>query len=425
LRDTAGVYGFDMILIAVPLAAALAITRYRLYSVDRFVDSALVYLALTLVLGGLYVGAVISSGRLVGAAGDRSPAAVALATLVAVAVAAPLRRRLQAALSRRLHRRRYDAVRVVDEYVRRLRDEQAPLSALEATLARALGDPTMQLGLWQPATSSFVGMDGAPIDANQPGRSSFHAMRGAAAVAVVVHDPVLDAEPLLLEDVTRAAALPLENGRLHVELLARLDEVNASRQRIVTAAYEERRRLERDLHDGAQQRLVSLALSLRLARSGVDSASAVVLDEAADQLTTAVREVRELARGIHPAGLTEDGLAAALESMAARTPVPVVVDVPDRPFPDDVAAAAYFTACEAVTNAVKHAHATRIDIRGSIENGALVVVVTDDGSGGAALRSGGGLQGLADRLDALGGGLTVCSDPGRGTTVSARVPCGL
>jgi signal transduction histidine kinase len=425
LRDTAGVYGFDMILIAVPLAAALAITRYRLYSVDRFVDSALVYLALTLVLGGLYVGAVIGSGRLVGAAGDRSPAAVAIATLAAVAVAAPLRRRLQAALSRRLHRRRYDAVRVVDEYVRRLRDEQAPLSALEATLARALGDPTMQLGLWQPATSSFVGLDGASIDANQPGRSSFHAMRGAAAVAVVVHDPVLDAEPLLLDDVTRAAALPLENGRLHVELLARLEEVNASRQRIVTAAYEERRRLERDLHDGAQQRLVSLALSLRLARSGVDSASAEVLDEAADQLTTAVREVRELARGIHPAGLTEDGLAAALESMAARTPVPVVVDVPDQPFPDDVAAAAYFTACEAVTNAVKHAHATRIDIRGSIESGALVVVVTDDGSGGAALRSGGGLQGLADRLDALGGGLTVVSAAGRGTTVSARVPCGL
>jgi signal transduction histidine kinase len=424
LRDTAAAYGVDMILIAVPLATALAMTRYRLYSVDRFVDSALVYLALTTLLTVLYVVAVIATSGLVGARGDRPPAVVALATLAAAAVAAPLRRRLQQTVARRLHRRRYDAVRVVDDYVRRLRDEEAPLTDLAPTFARALSDPTLELGLWQSATASYVGMDGAPLATTPVGRSAFHVMRGSAPVAVVVHDPSLDYEPLLLDDVTRAAALPLDNGRLHVEVLARLEEVNASRQRIVMATYEERRRLERDLHDGAQQRLVSLALSLRLARDRVDGASAKVLDDAATQLTAAVREVRALAQGIHPAALTEDGLAAALESMADRTPIPVVVDVPDQAFAEDVAAAAYFTACEAVTNAVKHAHATAIDIRGSVTDGELVLEISDDGDGEASLRPGGGLQGLADRLDALGGQLTLSRRAGGGTTVRAEVPCG-
>jgi signal transduction histidine kinase len=255
--------------------------------------------------------------------------------------------------------------------------------------------------------------------------SVFQVRRGTEPIAVVLHDPALVEEPLLLEDVTRAAALPLENGRLHLEVLARLEEVNASRQRIVAATYEERRRIERDLHDGAQQRLVSLALSIRLARNRLGGESADLLDDAADQLTAAVREVRELARGIHPAALTEEGLAAALESLADRTPVDVVVTFPDRRFPDDVAAAAYFTACEVVTNAVKHAGAGCIRIRGAVENGSLVVEIRDDGAGGAVLREGGGLQGLADRLDALGGRLTVRSVKGEGTTVRAEVPCGL
>jgi signal transduction histidine kinase len=423
VRDTAATYGFDIILVAVPLAAALAITRYRLYSVDRYVDTALVYLTLTALLTILYVAAVVTFGRVAGQAGGRSPAAVALATLVAVAVAGPLRRRLQVAVARRLHRRRYDAVRAVEDYVRRLRDEEATLADLEGTLRRAVGDASLRVGWWQQASASYVGMDGTPVDLATTDCSVYQVRRGTEPIAVVLHDPALVVEPLLLEDVTRAAALPLENGRLHLEVLARLEEVNASRQRIVAAAYEERRRIERDLHDGAQQRLVSLALSIRLARNRLGGESADLLDDAADQLTAAVREVRELARGIHPAALTEEGLAAALESLADRTPVDVAVDVPDRPFPDDVAAAAYFTACEVVTNAVKHSGAGRIRIRGAVENGSLVVEIRDDGAGGAVLRAGGGLQGLADRLDALGGRLTVRSVKGEGTTVRAEVPC--
>ncbi|MBK5307473.1 MAG: hypothetical protein JJD92_12360 [Frankiaceae bacterium] len=424
LRDAAASYGFDMILVAVPLATALAMTQYRLYSVDRFVDTALVYLTLTALLTVLYVAAVVTAGRLVGDAGGRSPAVVAAATLVAAAVAAPLRRRLQAVVARRLHRRRFDAVRIVEDYVRRLRDEEASLADLQATLSRAVGDPSLQLGLWLPATASYMGMDGSPLPPPAAGRSVFHVRRGAEPVAIVLHAHLLDEEPLLLEDVTRAAALPLDNGRLHLEVLARLDEVNASRQRIVAAAYEERRRIERDLHDGAQQRLVSLALSLRLAKDRLGGRYAEVLDEAAEQLNAAVHEVRELASGIHPAALTEEGLAAALEALADRTPIGVAVDVPELAVADDVAAAAYFTACEAVANAVKHAQARSIRIRGGITGDALVVEITDDGKGGAALRGGGGLQGLADRLDALGGHLTVTSPVGAGTTVRAEVPCG-
>ncbi|MDX6199106.1 MAG: hypothetical protein QOJ79_2257 [Actinomycetota bacterium] len=422
-RDTAASYGFDTILVAVPLAAALAMTQYRLYAVDRFVDTALVYLTLTALLTVLYVAVVVATGSLAGNASGRSPEAVAVATLVAVGVATPLRKRVQLGVSRRFHRRRFDAVRIVEDYVRRLRDEQASLGDLESTLARAVGDRSLELGWWQPASGSYVGFSGRPVGEATGGRSRFEVRRGAEPLAVVWHAPGLDAEPHLLEDVTRAAALPLENGRLHLEVLARLDEVNASRQRIVATAYEERRRIERDLHDGAQQRLVSLALSMRLARDRLGGEYADVLETAADELTAAVRELRELARGIHPAALTEEGLAAALESLADRTPVHVVVDVPDQRLADDVAAAAYFTACEVVTNAVKHADAQCIRIDGTIADGALVIVIADDGVGGAVTREGGGLQGLADRLDALGGRLTVVSERGKGTTVRAEVPC--
>jgi signal transduction histidine kinase len=410
-------------LTAIPVAMGFAINRYQLYSVDRFVDSALVYLAVTAVLVGAYAAIVLGSSSLAGHGGRRSPWVVAIATLLVAAVAAPLRRRLQVGVNRRFHRRSFDAVHAVEDYVRRLRDEQASLSELEPTLASAVGDPTLELGLWQADASAYIRMDGTSLPAVDPSRSLFHVTREGARVAVLVHDPGLDSEPLLLDAIIRAAALPLDNARLQAEVLARLEEVRASRQRIVAAAYEERRRIERDLHDGAQQRLVSLALSLRLAREGMEGVSADVLDQAASELSAAVREVRDLASGIHPATLTEDGLAAALESLADRTPLAVLVDVPDQDLPEDVAAAAYFTACEAITNTVKYANAQHVAVRGEMRDGTLVVEVTDDGVGGASARPGGGLQGLGDRVDALGGRLVVTSDAGVGTTVRAELPC--
>jgi signal transduction histidine kinase len=348
---------------------------------------------------------------------------VAVATLLVAAAVAPLRRKLQLVVNRRFHRRTFEAARLVDDYVARLRDERATLAELEATLARAVGDPSLELGLWQNGLGAYVRLDGGPVAAVDPTRSLFHVTRDGVRVAVLVHDAGLDSEPLLLDTVTRAAALPLDNARLQAEVLVQLAEVRASRQRIVAAAYGERRRIEQDLHDGAQQRLVSLALSLRLAREQLDGAAATVLDEAAEELSEAVREVRELARGIHPATLTDEGLAAALEVLADRTPLPVVVDIPDDVLPPDVAAAAYFTACEALTNAVKHGGAKHVAIRGELVGGMLTVEVSDDGSGGAIPRTGGGLQGLADRLDALGGRLDLVSELGSGTIVRAVLPC--
>jgi signal transduction histidine kinase len=421
--DSAGSIGFGVMLLAVPIAMAFAISRYELYSVDRFVDSALVHLTLTALLVGVYAAIVLGSSNVAGNNGRRSPVAVAVATLLVAAIVAPLRRRLQTLVNRRFHRRTFDAIHAVDDYVRRLRDEQVALSELEPMLSRAVGDPSLELGLWQADVSSYLRIDGRPLPAVDPSRSLFHVTRDGAKVAVLVHDPALDSEPLLLDAVTRAAALPLDNARLQAEVLVRLEEVRASRQRIVTAAYEERRRIERDLHDGAQQRLVSLALSLRLAREHLDGEAAELLNQAAEELSDAVREVRELARGIHPASLSQDGLAAALEVLADRTPLAVVVDVPDGDLPQDVAAAAYFTACEAVTNAVKHAGAKHVAIRAELRDGVLTLEVTDDGDGGAAPRPGGGLQGLADRVDALGGRVDVTSTTGIGTVVRAVLPC--
>jgi signal transduction histidine kinase len=196
----------------------------------------------------------------------------------------------------------------------------------------------------------------------------------------------------------------------------------------VEAGDEQRRRIERDIHDGAQQRLVALALELRTAQrklgGDVDPDVAAVLDQAVGELQAAVSELRELARGVHPAVLTEDGLGAALESVAGRTPLPVVVaSVPEGRLPPEIEAAAYFVACEALANAVKHADATGVTISAKMMNGTLVVEVVDDGRGGAEVGAGSGLRGLADRVEAYGGTLTVASPPGGGTRVQAELPC--
>ena len=200
-----------------------------------------------------------------------------------------------------------------------------------------------------------------------------------------------------------------------------------SRQRIVAAADEERRRIERDLHDGAQQRLVALALELRGAqrRLGDDPDPEIerLLAASVAELQAAVGDLRELARGVHPAVLTEEGIAAALESLAARTPIPVTVDAPEGRFPGPVEAAAYFVACEALANVVKHAQASSVVIRVDAADGLLVLEVTDDGVGGASSAGGSGLRGLADRVEAAGGRLKVESPVGGGTRVEAEIPC--
>jgi signal transduction histidine kinase len=230
---------------------------------------------------------------------------------------------------------------------------------------------------------------------------------------------------LLRTKLSEADVVAAENVRLDAELQARLNELRESRARIVQAGDAARRRLERDLHDGAQQRLVGLALDLRLAREKLEddpAAAAAMLDDASAALARATDELRELARGIHPALLSDRGLDAAVESLAKRAPLPVRVDsTVNGRLPAPVESAAYFVISEALTNVVRHSGADRAEIEISRDDGRLRVEVRDDGAGGADA-SGSGLRGLADRVAALDGNLEIDGSPGRGTIVRADIP---
>jgi PAS domain S-box-containing protein len=226
-------------------------------------------------------------------------------------------------------------------------------------------------------------------------------------------------------DITERKAQQEEVHRLNVELHARLEELAASRARIVTAGDVERRRLERNLHDGAQQRLVMLSLSLRLALARLDSdpdAARTALTDANDQLALALDELRELARGLHPAVLSDRGLRAAVETLTGRLPIPVEAEIPSDRLPETVEAAAYYLIAEGLTNVTKYARATRVRVQVARSDGHVIVEVSDDGVGGADPASGSGLRGLADRVEALGGSLEIVSAEGAGTSLRAELP---
>ena len=309
--------------------------------------------------------------------------------------------------------------------------EQAPSpDRLQQALARALHDPTVQLAYLLPDQQAFV--DGAARPVELPpaggGRSVTVLRHDGDTVAALVHDAALDDEPELVQAVAATARLTIENQRLQAEVRAQLGEVRASRARIVEFGDAERRRVERNLHDGAQQRLVNLSLALGIARSQVptpaDGELAAALDEAAEELRLALAELRELARGIHPVILSEAGLGPALASLAERSPFPATVTAaPADRLPARVEETAYYVASEALANAAKHAQATAVTISARRCAGGLVVEVGDDGIGGAE-PDGSGLRGLADRVAALDGHLGVDSPTGRGTRITAELPCG-
>jgi signal transduction histidine kinase len=246
------------------------------------------------------------------------------------------------------------------------------------------------------------------------------------AIAAIVHDPALLDDAEQIRAAGEVAALALENERLQAELRSKVEELSASRARIVESGYAARRRLERDLHDGAQQRLVSLALSLRILRTRVEGDRDAVraLDAARSELDQALGELRELARGIHPSVLTDRGLGAALDGLARRAPLPVELEeTAAERLPDRVESAAYFVVAEALTNVAKYAQATHARVNVSRHSGRILVEVSDDGVGGADPATGSGLRGLRDRVSAVGGRLEVDSRPGQGTTVRATMPC--
>ena len=299
---------------------------------------------------------------------------------------------------------------------------------LEEGLAKVLGDPGLVLAYRVPGERAYLDGTGQPVEVPAPGgdRVAAPVQRDGRELAMLIYDPSLDDDPELVEAVAAAAAITLDDARLQTESRERLGELRASRERLVAAGDAERRRLERNLHDGAQQRLVSVALQLRMIqrRAGTDPELAEAIEAAGDELSRSLEELRELASGIHPAVLNH-GLKAALDSLASRASVPTAVSFqsPER-LPEQVELAAYFVACEALANVAKYARASAASVRVSRRNGMAAIEIADDGVGGADETAGTGLQGLADRVAALDGTLRILSPPGAGTVVTAELPCG-
>jgi signal transduction histidine kinase len=307
--------------------------------------------------------------------------------------------------------------------------EHAPPGALRDALAKTLGDPTLELAFWLPERGTYADAAGRPIELPENGARAVTRLEAdGEPLAALVHDPSLLDEPKLVRAAGAAARLALENARLQADMRSQLTQVQESRVRIVAAADEERRRIERDLHDGAQQRLVALALQLRTAQRRLgageaDPAVEALLASAVTELQVAVDELRELARGVHPAILTEEGLAAALESLGARSALPIELQVLEGRLPAQIEATAYFVICEGLANVAKHAQASKAKVCVSRRNGKLAIEVADDGVGGARPERGSGLSGLADRVEALGGRLRVESPAGGGTRIVSEIPC--
>ena len=408
--------------LGLPAATVVAIRRHRLYEIDVVINRTLVYAVLTAGLAALYAAISLSLGVALGAGSTLPTAAATLAVALAFR---PLRSRVQVQVDRRFDRARYEGLRRIERFLDALRAGRAAPEATGEVIAEAVGDPGLELFFWLPGAELHVDAAGRAVDElPTAGRAVTPVRRGALELASVVHDPALAEHPDLLESVVAAAGLAIEIARLRVEVRRQLAEVEASRARIVTVGYEERRRLERDLHDGAQQRLVSIGLSLRDIQRQLPPKmpAATELDATVGELSEAINELRELARGVRPAGL-DDGLAPALRELAARSSLRTRVEATDERFSDNLETAAYFVASEALTNAAKHARASEVAVSASRRNGRLVISVRDDGIGGAQPAAGSGLLGITDRIAALGGTVTVNSPRGSGTTITAELPC--
>jgi signal transduction histidine kinase len=393
------------------LGAGLSVARYRLYDVERVVTDSTAY--------ALSSGAVVAAFGLVVLVitrtvpvGASSPLSTVLATLAAAGVARPAYVWARNRVDRRFNRRRFDAVRMVEAGL------AEPSPDVEALLREALGDPDATLVF--AAEPGWVTADGRTAEA---GNRAVDIRRRGTVTARLRYDPSRT-EAGVVAAVAACAAAEIDNLGLRAELARQVEEVTESRARLATAHLDERRRMERDLHDGAQQRLLALALQLQSARVNDDDAVVrAEIDRAVVELGATVQDLRALASGLQPAALAGGGLRAATEDLAGRIPLRIRRDVTDRRYSSTLESAAWFVIAEGVANAVKHAQVSEVTIRAQQEGDDLHVVVADDGMGGAD-PEGTGLQGLADRVAALGGELSV--RPGRhgGTHLEAVFPCG-
>jgi len=304
---------------------------------------------------------------------------------------------------------------------------EAHSGTLRGQLSRALGDPSLELGYWLPDRTVFIDAESRTLSLPPPGSGrSVTVVEGQGQpVAALVHDPAVLEDPGLLEAVASAAQLAASNARLRAEVQARVVELAASRRRILAARDEERQRLERRLHEGAERRLGELADTLRRGRrSASGKRTRDQIARAEEQLGRTLEELRRLAHGLHPRVLSEHGLEGALEALAKDLSLPVQVEVRSDQVPERVAVATYFVCAEALTNVAKHAAAAHVAVAVTSSEGRVRVEIADDGVGGADPGRGSGLRGLADRVETFGGTLQVESTAGHGTRLAAEIPLG-
>jgi signal transduction histidine kinase len=406
--------GSGVALAALPVATGVAVSRYRLFDLDRLVTRTVTWAVVTISLVLLWSSGVLVVSRLASArAGSALPASVA--TLVTALAAGPILRRVRDTADRHFRRRRYETLRTVAEYVGRPPGTTST-STIERILATALEDPHLTVSYWLDGHDEYVDAGGHPCT---PEADAVIVERDDVRIAAVS----ASAPRSLLEDACAVALPELAAARLRSALQLRIAEVTASRSRLTTVAAEERRNLERDLHDGAQQRLLAVLCALestQRAEIGTNSS----LSEAIELTRAALGELRDLAHGLRPVNLQDGGLEATLRGVVAGSPLPATIEVrgiPPEPG-EEASAVAYYVVAEALTNAAKHAQATRGLVSLVRESGTLRVGVRDDGRGGADPR-GSGLRGLSDRAEAIGGHLVVTSPDGDGTEIVVEIPC--
>jgi len=442
-------YTFSAILalLGIPAAMAIAILRHRLFDIDVIISRALLFTLLSAGVTAVYAAIVLGLGSLVGSGSD--PALTVAAAVVIALVFQPLRQRAGRLVNRLVYGERATPYQVLSDFAADMAgqlDLGEALDRMVSLLAGASGASRVEAwirvggelrpsAVWPggSASSAAVRLNGVGDLPALGTRARVVAVRhggellGAISLAKPPNEPLTSAEDSLLRQVASQAALVMRNARLTAELRATIEELRASRRRLVEAQDAERRKIERNLHDGAQQRLIALAIQLGLLAEAADDPGLVrqAIPDLKAQLSAALDDLRALARGIYPPLLAEQGLVTALRSQVSRSPVPVVLDADQvGRYSQDAESTVYFCTLEALQNVAKHARATRAVIRLAGNGDALEFSVSDDGAGlpAGGPRAGSGLQGMADRLAAHGGTLDISSQPGQGTTINGRLP---
>jgi signal transduction histidine kinase len=415
-HDAATLWATGGFVVLVPVAAGLSVLRFQLYNVERVMGRAVSYGLLSVALVAVYAAVVLVATRATGSLAPSPAVSATLGAVTAAVLAAPLRVWLQDAVDRRFNRRRFRAESIVREAV----SSPDAGADLEQLFRRALDDESVRIGYGDGSTGSWFGADGRRVAVDG---DHVDVQRGGRVIARVWFDPD-QVESQTAQSAASLAVSEIDNVRLRAELARQVTEVTESRRRMASAQRDERRRIERDLHDGAQQSLLALALDLQAAQLATeDERAGRALSEGVEAARAAVRQLRDLANGLHPTTLTDGGLQAAFEELSHRSQVPIDLDVRVPRLGAGLEFTAWLVASEAVVNAQKHADAEHIHICARADHDVLHLAVVDDGKGGAQ-PDGQGLQGLRDRVATAGGELRLRSPAGEGTTIEVDLPCG-